>query len=541
MASKTQPNLAWKVLIFRDGTQYGSMGPYLGADGEQDARADARELLRDKSPGVTAKIVKTRWNPSRVIHQQPNPTLEDLDRWKDHPLLDTVILTDSEGYTRRLPKGEPVFVVGMTSDYRSYVAKRTTAGEAHAKRASETVWMDEWEARRVANDLNRRGGLRLTNSHLKVGEEAKLSSYGMETRARLGEEGLPSWRATVLEDMGSGYIVAPRGPLEPIADDMVVAADSTSRKWPGDNYEGVPPTGYLSPILNPRSSESAAFQAQEFLRALNREYAELRDLPRRSVVEQGRLRWLRGSILHWSKKLDRYREEMEGGLPNPTIYPSSSDPLGGVEVDWSHEVGDGRAVVKLLVSAENLARIHSSGGSTVSTDDIWSWYGYKNHFDESRLQFAPFLWAEVYQSDIDFGSSPPRWNPDWRALAEKAKQLAESAVSAGKEGATRIKEEAQVVAAKARIAKIQSELSSLEKCAKSLGNVHRPQLPDRYEVEEGRLVPGITEFHLMGGLKPGPKEGYEGLFEKREQLVDAETTLKQLQESVAKARQMRKK
>ena len=52
-------------------------------------------------------------------------------------------------------------------------------------------------------------------------------------------------------------------------------------------------------------------------------------------------------------------------------------------------------------------------------------------------------------------------------------------------------------------------------------------------------MPGITEFHLMGGLKPEGKEGYEGLFEKREQLVDAELTLEQLRESITQARKER--
>ena len=130
-------------------------------------------------------------------------------------------------------------------------------------------------------------------------------------------------------------------------------------------------------------------------------------------------------------------------------------------------------------------------------------------------------------------------NPDWKALKAKAMQLAESASSAGKAGAARIKEEAQLVGAKARIAKVQSEISKLEQCAKALGNIHRPKLPDKYDIEDGRLIPGMTEFNAMGGLNPGPKEGYEGLFEKREQMVDAKESLRQIEAEVSTARKAR--
>ena len=118
-------------------------------------------------------------------------------------------------------------------------------------------------------------------------------------------------------------------------------------------------------------------------------------------------------------------------------------------------------------------------------------------------------------------------------------QLAESAASAGKAGAARIKEEAELVGAKARIAKVQSEIAKLEQCAKALGNVHSPKLPEGDEIEDGRLTPGITEYNLMGGLNPGPKEGYEGLFEKREQLIDAKDSLRQIESEVSSARKAR--
>ena len=511
MASNVSSSLAWKVLIFRDGTQYGSMGPYLGAGAEKDARADARELLRGKSPGVTAEVVKTHWNPAKVVHyaQSSNPgsgiiyTLSDFNKLVKEG-TEPLSLQPSSGYFhggeniyfRDVYGREFMFKVGEFSP--GELAKMASSIEDLEYRdgdlfdatgdfgpSERTKWADYMIARQrlikrcqdIPPALPRpnAGVPRRKNHHLKVGERAKYSTNLTDYNPRLRR-----FEMTVVEVLEDGYLVQVDGyeharPTR-VGDRDVVSADSTTLRWPGDHYEG------LSPLGNPTA--------------------------------------------------------------NPTMLDSESTPtLEGLDVEVMHEVGHGQAVVKLLVEPDYLARLTSYITDKFFTaDDIRRMYGYQNHFDESRTEHAPHLFALVDIDDIESDALENlRYNPDWKALAEKAKQLAESAVSAGKDGATRIKEEAQVVAAKARIAKVQSELSSLEKCAKSLGNVHRPQLPDRYEIEDGRLVPGITEFHLMGGLKPGPKEGYEGLYEKREQLVDAQTTLKQLQESVAAARQERKK
>lgn len=181
---------------------------------------------------------------------------------------------------------------------------------------------------------------------------------------------------------------------------------------------------------------------------------------------------------------------------------------------------------------------------------VLSGWEYREDADDSRDEY---LDAGVPSSHVSvmtsrgvhgrFGgvewAEGPLPNPDWKALKEKAMQLAESAASAGKAGAARIKEEAELVGAKARIAKVQSEIAKLEQCAKALGNVHSPKLPEGYEIEDGRLTPGITEYNLMGGLNPGPKEGYEGLFEKREQLIDAKDSLRQIESEVSSARKAR--
>ena len=491
MASNVSSSLAWKVLIFRDGTQYGSMGPYLGAGAEKDARADARELLRGKSPGVTAEVVKTHWNPAKVVHyaQSSNPSSQGLAGLS--PGDRSFLKRYAEAYGRTpeflMERGYGPMILATANTWRAVKSDRPPT--------HRSFWM-YWESLYGDSDIPEpRGGIpdavaavlgirprnnnpgvpRRKNHHLKVGERAKYSTNLTDYNPRLRR-----FEMTVVEVLEDGYLVQVDGyeharPTR-VGDRDVVSADSTTLRWPGDHYEG------LSPLGNPTA--------------------------------------------------------------NPTMLDSESTPtLEGLDVEVMHEVGHGQAVVKLLVEPDYLARLTSYiTDKFFTSDDIRRMYGYQNHFDESRTEHAPHLFALVDIDDIESDALENlRYNPDWKALAEKAKQLAESAVSAGKDGATRIKEEAQVVAAKARIAKVQSELSSLEKCAKSLGNVHRPQLPDRYEIEDGRLVPGITEFHLMGGLKPGPKEGYEGLYEKREQLVDAQTTLKQLQESVAAARQERKK
>ena len=78
------------------------------------------------------------------------------------------------------------------------------------------------------------------NHHLIPGERAKYSAPLVARDPTLRDE-----RLTVVEVTPDGYTVTAEGfedlPPAHVADREVVAADSTSRSWPGDNYEGTAP------------------------------------------------------------------------------------------------------------------------------------------------------------------------------------------------------------------------------------------------------------------------------------------------------------
>ena len=475
--SNRSNSVAWKVLVFRDGTQFGTMGPYLGPSGEKDARADAKELLRARAPGVSAKVIKTHWNPGET-RKFDGKTYSLWSRILYKSMAESVArrLREEDGRSARVTKA-----VGEFKVWRGPKLKRNPSAVI-----------------RYAQNLNPHPGTTAAQVDaayfdLVEADEQNFGPVPVEHFGTYGGQGLVSLDAyATLSDAG--------------------LAERTDHTEPGKSAHLFPDGVHMY----------STFELTE----LGRRWAAAGDFE--------------GDALTGSEIL--HRMGSDGRRPN-----------AGVPRRKNHHLKVGERAKYSANLTDHHPRLRGARMTVVEVLDdgylvLVDGYEHKRPSrvgdrDVVSADSTTLRWPGNRYEGID-----PLENPDWKALAQKAKELADSAVSAGKDGATRIKEEAQLVGAKARIAKVKSELAALEKCAKSLGNVHRPAIPDRYEIEteEGKqhLVPGITEFSLMGGLPqdytPGKKEGYEGLFEKREQLVDAETTLAQIKEAVAQARRDRK-
>ena len=175
------------------------------------------------------------------------------------------------------------------------------------------------------------------NHHLVVGERVKLSARGMDTQPITKAPGwreahLPFWPrgakwfrqvSTILHQMqgtvrkvdSRGYVVHwdgnPKQEVGYYGDKDLVSVSSTSRNWPGDHYEGIPPKRKR----NIEKSRSLGF---------------LKDNPHRELDVGDVVKWspsyLDGSTASERKRQEKWRGTIVG-------LRMRSDPLWGYDVE----------------------------------------------------------------------------------------------------------------------------------------------------------------------------------------------------------------
>ena len=151
------PQRAWKVLLFRQGEQYGTLGPYIGETAQTDARSDVAVMQQDGPGDVEFQVIETEWDPATEARMTAAHQMGQLTRNR-HPYAppppphpsdaapgDSAAVRSAKTAVRKAQR-----IYDKKSD-RAYTLSRSDASQSAKWKASEASG-EAWERLSSAQD-----------------------------------------------------------------------------------------------------------------------------------------------------------------------------------------------------------------------------------------------------------------------------------------------------------------------------------------------------------------------------------------------------